>query len=194
MRIGIIGAGHVGTTLSRHFALVGHDVSLSGLLIARTVRAVASFADVVVVAVPFNRYRELPVAETAGKPVIDTTNYDPAGGGPIPQLDEDRITSSELVAAHLSEALVVKAFNAIRWEHLRDHAHRDRFAGRRGIPVSGDHLRAKKSAMALVEEIGFDAVDAGGLARGGRKFQPGTPVYAADLTARDLRARLHLAT
>jgi 8-hydroxy-5-deazaflavin:NADPH oxidoreductase len=194
MRIGIIGAGQVGTTLSRHLALVGHDVSLSGLLIARTVRAVANFADVVVVAVPFSRYRELPVAEMEGKPVIDTTNYDPRGDGPIPQLDEDRITSSELVAAHLSGALVVKAFNAIRWEHLRDHAHRDRFAGRRGIPVSGDHARAKKSAMALVEEIGFDAVDAGGLARGGRKFQPGTPVYAADLTARDLRARLHLAT
>lgn len=194
MRIGIIGAGQTGTTLSRHFALVGHDVSLSGLLIARTVRAVASFADVVVVAVPFSRYRELPVAEVAGKPVIDTTNYDRECDGPIPQLDDDRITSSELIAAHLTGALVVKAFNAIPWEHLRDHAHRDRFAGRRGIPVSGDHARAKKSAMALVEEIGFDAVDAGGLARGGRKFQPGTPVYAADLTARDLRARLHLAT
>src|SRR6266498_3329372 len=184
MRIGIIGAGQVATTLSRHLALVGHDVSLSGLLIARTVRAVADFADVVVVAVPFNRYRELPVAEVAGKPVIDTTNYVRETDGPIPPLDDDRITSSELVAAHLTGALVVKAFNAIRWEHLRDHAHRDRFSGRRGIPVSGDHARAKKSAMALVEEIGFDAVDAGGLARGGRKFQPGTPVYAADLTAR----------
>ncbi|MFL6120319.1 NADPH-dependent F420 reductase [Actinophytocola sp.] len=194
MRIGIIGAGPIGTTLSRHFAIVGHDVSLTGLLVARTVRAVASFADVVVVAVPFHRHRELPVAETAGKTVVDATNYDPALDDRVRELDEDRITSSELVQAHLSGAQVVKAFNAIRWEHLRDHAHRDRFAGRRGIPVSGDHVRAKKSAMALVEEIGFDAVDAGGLARGGRKFQPGTPVYAADLTAHDLRARLHLAT
>lgn len=194
MRIGIIGAGQIGTTLSRHFAIVGHDVSLTGLLVARTVRAVASFADVVVVAVPFHRHRELPVVEVAGKIVIDATNYDPAVDGRVPALDEDRITSSELVAAHLAGAQVVKAFNAIHWEHLRDHAHRDRFAGRRGIPVSGDHVRAKKTAMALVEEIGFDAVDAGGLARGGRKFQPGTPVYAADLTAHDLRARLHLAT
>lgn len=194
MRIGIIGAGQVGTTLSRHFALVGHDVSISGLLIARTVRAVAGFADVVVLAIPFHRYRELPVAELAGKPVVDATNYDPQLDGRLPELDEDRITSSELVQAHLDGALLVKAFNAIRWEHLRDHAHRDRFAGRRAIPVSGDLVRAKKSAMALVEEIGFDAVDAGGLARGGRKFQPGTPVYSADLTAPDLRARLHLAT
>lgn len=194
MRIGIIGAGQVGTTLSRHLALVGHDVSLTGLLVARTVLAVAGFADVVVLAVPFRRHREVPVEEVAGKPVIDTTNYDPRVDGHVPELDEDRITSSELVQAHLRDALVVKAFNAIPWEHLRDHAHRDRFAGRRAIPVSGDHVRAKKTAMALAEEIGFDAVDAGGLARGGRKHQPGTPVYAADLTANDLRARLHLAT
>lgn len=194
MRIGILGAGHVGTTLSRHFALVGHDVSLSGLLVARTVRSVAGFADVVVVAIPFSRYRELPVAEIAGKPVIDATNYDPDLDGHFAELDGDRVTSSELVQSHLCRSQVVKAFNAIRWDHLRDHAHRDRFAGRRAIPVSGDHVRAKKTAMALIEEIGFDAVDAGGLARGGRKHQPGTPVYAADLTARDLRARLHLAT
>jgi predicted dinucleotide-binding enzyme len=194
MRIGIIGAGHVGTTLSRHFALVGHDVSLSGLLIARTVRSVAGFADVVVVAIPFWRYGELPVDEIASKPVIDATNYDPDIDGHIVELDGDYVTSSELVQSHLCRSQVVKAFNAIRWDHLRDHAHRDRFAGRRAIPVSGDHVRAKKTAMALIEEIGFDAVDAGGLARGGRKHQPGTPVYAADLTARDLRARLHLAT
>lgn len=194
MRIGILGAGHVGTTLSRHFALVGHDVSLSGLLIARTVRSVAGFADVVVVAIPFSRYRELPVDEIAGKSVIDATNYDPDVDGHVLELDEDFVTSSELVQSHLCRSQVVKAFNAIRWNHLRDHAHRDRFAGRRAIPVSGDHARAKKTAMALIEEIGFDAVDAGGLARGGRKHQPGTSVYAADLTARDLRARLHLAT
>jgi predicted dinucleotide-binding enzyme len=194
MRIGILGAGHVGTTLSRHFALVGHDVSLSGLLIARTVRSVAGFADVVVVAIPFSRYRELPVAEVAGKPIIDATNYDPDVDGHVVELDEDFVTSSELVQSHLCRSQVVKAFNAIRWDHLRDHAHRDRFAGRRAIPVSGDHAMAKKTAMALIEEIGFDAVDAGGLARGGRKHQPGTSVYAADLTARDLRARLHLAT
>jgi 8-hydroxy-5-deazaflavin:NADPH oxidoreductase len=194
MRIGILGAGHIGTTLSRHFAISGHDVSLSGLLVARTVRSVADFADVVVVAIPFSRYRELPVAEVAGKTVIDAANYDPGVDGHVPELDSDLVTSSELVQAHLTNAHVVKAFNAIHWEHLRDHAHRDRFAGRRAIPVSGDHTRAKKTAMALVEEIGFDAVDAGGLARGGRKHQPGTPVYAADLTAPDLRARLHLAT
>lgn len=191
MRIGIIGAGHLGTTLSRQLALLGHEVSLSGLLVARTMRGVAAFADVAIVAVPFNRHRELPVAELAGKPVIDATNYDPVLDGPTPDLDDDCLTSSDLVQSHLITAYVVKALNAIPWEHLRDHAQR---VPRRAIPVAGDDLRAKKTAMALVSEIGFAPVDVGGLTVGGRKYQPGTDVFGADLTADDLRTRLHLTT
>lgn len=191
MRIGIIGAGHLGTALSRQLALAGHEVSLCGLLVARTVRGVAAFADVAIVAVPFNRHRELPVAELAGKPVIDATNYDPVLDGPTPDLDDDCLTSSDLVQSHLITAYVVKALNAIGWEHLRAQAHR---VPRRAIPVAGDDLRAKKTAMALVSEIGFAPVDVGGLSVGGRKYQPGTDVFGADLTADDLRARLHLTT
>ena len=191
MRIGIIGAGHLGTTLSRQLALTGHEVSLCGLLVARTMRGVAAFADVAIVAVPFNRHRELPVAELAGKPVIDATNYDPVLDGPTPDLDDDCLTSSDMIQSHLITAYVVKAFNAIAWEHVRDHAHR---APRRAIPVAGDDLRAKKTAMALVSEIGFAPVDVGGLSVGGRKYQPGSDVFGADLTADDLRTRLHLTT
>jgi predicted dinucleotide-binding enzyme len=194
MRIGVIGAGHVGTILSRQFALIGHEVSLGGLLVARNVRGVAAFADVAVLAVPFGRHRELPVAELAGKPVIDTTNYEPDLHGRVRALDNDLLTSSELVQRHLRGAHVVKTLNAIGWEHLRDHAYRDRLVGRRAVPVSGDDLKAKKTAMALVEELGFDPVDVGGLRDGGRKHQPGTDVFAADLTADSLRARLHLTT
>ena len=191
MRIGIIGAGHLGTTLSRQLALTGHEVSLCGLLVARTVRGVAAFADVAIVAVPFNRHRELPVAELAGKPVIDATNYDPVLDGPTPDLDDDCLTSSDMIQSHLITAYVVKAFNAIEWGHVRDHAHR---TPRRAIPVAGDDLRAKKTAMALVSEIGFAPVDVGGLSVGGRKYQPGSDVFGADLTADDLRTRLHLTT
>jgi predicted dinucleotide-binding enzyme len=191
MRIGIIGAGHLGTTLSRQLALTGHEVSLCGLLVARTMRGVAAFADVAIVAVPFNRYRELPVAELTGKTVIDATNYDPVLDGPTPDLDDDCLTSSDLIQSHLITAYVVKAFNAIACAHLRDHAHRD---PRRAIPVAGDDLRAKKTAMALGSEIGFAPVDVGGLSVGGRKYQPGTDVFGADLTADDLRTRLHLTT
>lgn len=191
MRIGIIGAGHLGTTLSRQLALAGHEVSLCGLLVARTMRGVAAFADVAIVAVPFGRHRELPVAELAGKPVIDTTNYDPVLDGRCADLDDDCLTSSDLIQSHLVTAYVVKAFNAIGWAQLRDHAGR---VPRRAIPVAGDDLRAKKTAMALVAELGFAPVDVGGLTVGGRKYQPGTDVFGADLTADDLRARLHLTT
>jgi 8-hydroxy-5-deazaflavin:NADPH oxidoreductase len=191
MRIGIIGAGHLGTTLSRQLALTGHEVSLCGLLVARTMRGVAAFADVAIIAVPFGRHRELPVAELAGKPVIDTTNYDPVLDGRCADLDDDCLTSSDLIQSHLLTAYVVKAFNAIGWEQLRDHAGR---VPRRAIPIAGDDLRAKKTAMALVAELGFTPVDVGGLTVGGRKYQPGTDVFGADLTADDLRARLHLTT
>ncbi|MGB3439658.1 MAG: NADP oxidoreductase [Actinophytocola sp.] len=189
MRIGVIGAGHLGTTLSRQLALLGHEVALSGLLVARTMRGVAAFADVAIIAVPFHRHRELPVAELAGKPVIDATNYDPVLDGPSPDLDDDCLTSSDLVQSHLITAYVVKALNAIPWEHLRDHAQR---VPRRAIPVASDDLRAKKTAMALVSEIGFAPVDVGGLTVGGRKYQPGSDVFGADLTVADLRTRLHL--
>lgn len=194
MRIGVIGAGHVGTTLSKQFALIGHEVSIGGLLVARTVRGVAAFADVAVLTIPFGRHRELPIPELVGKPVIDTTNYDPDRDGHVRSLDTDLLTSSELVQRHLRGAYVVKALNAIGWEHLRAHAYRDRLVGRRGIPVSGDDVRATKAAMALIEELGFDPVDVGGLRDGGRKHQPGTEVYAADLTADGLRTRLRLTT
>jgi hypothetical protein len=194
MRIGVLGAGHVGTTLSKQFALIGHEVALGGLLVPRTLRGVAAFADVAVVAIPFGRYRELPATELAGKPVIDTTNYDPTRDGPLPRLDDDRTTSSELLQEHLRDAFVVKALNTIGWEQLRTHAYRDRLLGRRGAPISGDDLKAKKTAMALVEELGFDAVDVGDLPHGGRKHQPGTEIFEADLTARGIRTRLHLPT
>jgi hypothetical protein len=188
MRIGIIGAGPLGTTLSRQFALAGHEVAFSGLLVPRTMRGVAAFADVAVVAVPFARHRELPCTELAGKPVIDTTNYDPVLDGPIPDLDDDCLTSSDLVQSHLITAYVVKAFNTIDPEHVREHAYRE---PRRALPVAADDLRAKKTGMALVTELGFAAVDVGGLTAGGRKCQPGTEVFGADLSAADLRARLH---
>jgi predicted dinucleotide-binding enzyme len=210
MRIGIIGVGRVGGTLTRHLAVAGHSLAvansrgpetLSALtelfgfqVQPSTIIATAAFADVAVVAIPFGRYRELPVAELAGKPVIDATNYDPGRDGRVPALDEDQTTSSELIQEHLADAHVVKAFNAITPDDLHQHAFRERLVGRRAIPVSGDDIKAKKATTALVEEIGFDPVDVGRLAVGGRTHQPGTFIFSADLTAIDVRAHLRLST
>ena len=85
---------------------------------------------------------------------------------------------------------MVKAFNAINWKTLRDGGRPSADPERIGIPISGDDEVAQRIVAALIDQIGFDAVDAGSLARGGRKHQPGTPVYTTELRARELRARL----
>ncbi|MFI0723295.1 NADPH-dependent F420 reductase [Streptomyces sp. NPDC021224] len=208
MRIGIIGAGHIGSTLARHFAAAGHQVALAnsrgpetlaGLTadIGGGVRAVtaaeaAGFGEVAVVSIPYGRIDELPRAELSGKIVIDTCNYYPQRDGHEADLDDGATTSSEKVRA-ATGGDVVKAFNAIFWENLRDRGRPEGDPERLAIPVSGDDAEAKKVVAGLIREIGFDPVDAGPLAAGGRKHQPGTDVYTAELPAADLAAALHAA-
>lgn len=206
MKIGIVGAGNIGGTLARHFAQDGHDVAVSNSRGPETLhelvtelgeraRAVTPpeavvFGEVVVVSVPFGRYRELPAEGAESKVVIDTNNYYPNRDGHFEALDSDRTTSSELLQAHMKGALIVKAFNAIYWARLRDLGRLPDDPERVGIPISGDDEKAKRVVAGLVGEIGFEAVDAGNLAEGGRKHQPGTPVYTADLRAAELREKL----
>jgi 8-hydroxy-5-deazaflavin:NADPH oxidoreductase len=206
MKIGIIGAGRIGGTLARHFVGAGHEVAvsnsrapetLSGLVAelgararAMTAEEAARFGEVVVVSVPFGRYRELPTDGLDGKVVIDTNNHYPGRDGHFEELDDDRSTSSELLQAHLSGARVVKAFNAIHSGSLRDLARSSEDPERVGIPISGDDEEAKRMVAELIDEIGFDAVDAGTLAEGGRKHQPGSPVYTTNLSTEELRTGL----
>jgi 8-hydroxy-5-deazaflavin:NADPH oxidoreductase len=205
MRVGIIGAGHIGGTLAKHFVDAGHEVAVSnsrgpetlaglveelGGAEAMTAAEAARFGEVVVVSVPFGRYRELPSTDIAGKVVIDTNNYYPQRDGHFEELDSDRTTSSELLQAHLSGARVVKAFNAILWTRLRDGGRSSGDVERVGIPISGDDEQAKRTVAELIDQIGFDAVDAGTLAEGGRKHQPGSRAYTEGLHTGDLRTRL----
>lgn len=209
MRIGIIGAGRIGGTLAALFSRAGNEVAvansrgpetlrglraeLGGQLHPATVEAAARFGDVVVVSVPFGRYAELPAEPLTGKIVIDTGNYHPERDGHLPELDQDRTTSSELVQRHLRGARLVKAFNAMRWDHLRDHGRQSSAQQRYGIPVSGDDQAAKRRVFDLIEQIGYEPVDAGGLAEGGRRHQPGGDVYLAELTGAELHERLGVA-
>jgi predicted dinucleotide-binding enzyme len=84
---------------------------------------------------------------------------------------------------------VVKAFNNIYAQHLRDHGRPPGSADRVALPVAGDDQAGKSIVMGLVEDLGFDAIDAGGLGESWRQ-QPGTPVYAADLDADGVRRAL----
>jgi hypothetical protein len=206
MRIGIIGAGHIGGTLAKLFVDKGHEVAVSNSrgpetlasLVeelgdraqATTAADAARFGDVGVVSVPFGRYRELPTEAVADKVVIDTNNYYPQRDGHFEELDSDRTTSSELLQAHLPDARVVKAFNAIQWMRLRDDGRPAGDPERLGIPISGDDEEAKRTVAELIDQIGFDPVDAGTLAEGGRKHQTGAPAYTQGLPTAELRARL----
>jgi predicted dinucleotide-binding enzyme len=206
VKIGIIGAGHIGATLARQFVEAGHEVAVSnsrgpetlaGLVEelgerarAMTPAEAARFADAVVVSIPFGRYRKLPTDGVAGKVVIDTNNYYPQRDGSIEELESNRTTSSELLQAHLSTAHVVKAFNAIVWTRLRDAGRPADDEGRFGIPISGDDESAKQTVAELIDQIGFDPVDAGTLAEGGRKHQPGGAAYTQGLHTAELRASL----
>jgi predicted dinucleotide-binding enzyme len=204
MDIGIIGAGHIGATLAGHLTRVGHRVAiansrgpetLSDLVAglgprahAATIDEAASFGRVVIAALPFGHVRALPVADIGDRILIDATNYFPGRDGALPSLAEGETTSSEMVAAHAGDARVVKAFNTIQWEELRDEA-RPAGEDRRALPIAGDDADAKKVVAGLIDEIGFDTVDAGPLAAG-RALQPGSPLFLGRLTRDELRRRL----
>ncbi|MGB6164612.1 MAG: NAD(P)-binding domain-containing protein [Pseudonocardiaceae bacterium] len=193
MRVGIIGSGMIGGSLAALFAERGHEVLLAnsrgpqsltetarqlGMTVTpATIVDTARGSDVVFVAIPFGRYKELPVDAFAGRIVVDTTNYYPQRDGAVPELDSGDVTSSELLARHLGDAQVVKAFNTLYFEQLRTAGRPDAPPSQRlAIPLAGDNARAKALVTNLIENIGFAAVDAGNLAAG-RHQQPGQPVY-----------------
>lgn len=207
MKIGIIGSGNIGATAARLFVRAGHEVALSnsrggqGLeaLVgelghkahATTIEDAAQFGEVILIAIPFGKYQTLPADAFKGKVVIDAGNYYPERDGKFAELDHQETTSSELVAAHLKEARLVKAFNTIYFKHLASQGDTSLpLEDRRAIFIAGDDTQAKEIVARLIEEIGFAAIDTGFLHEGGRSQQPGTVVYNHDVTARAAAALL----
>jgi 8-hydroxy-5-deazaflavin:NADPH oxidoreductase len=204
VKIGIIGAGYIGGTTARLFVDAGHEVAISNSRNPETLERrvaelgpkartatpadAARFGDVVLLAIPLKSYSDLPAAELRGKIVIDAMNYYPERDGHYPQLDSGQTTSSEMVAAHLSGARLVKAFNTIWFEHLKSQGRKNApVADRRAIFIAGDDAEAKRAVSELIAEIGFGAYDMGSL-RDGRRQQPGTPVYNRELKMSEAKA------
>jgi predicted dinucleotide-binding enzyme len=202
MKIGIIGAGSIGATAARLFNRAGHEVALSnsrggeglGALVnelgdrvrATTIEEAAKFGDVVLVAIPFGKYRELPAEAFYGKVVIDAGNYYPSRDGQIPELDRGETTSSELMSAHLKGARLVKGFNTIYYVHLAEQGDTGLpLEERRAIFIAGDDSGAKEIVAKLIEEIGFAAVDTGFLREGGERQQPDAPIYNKTLNVKE---------
>ncbi len=200
MDIGIVGAGNIGGNLTRAFTALGHTVrvansrgpeTLSGLANETGASAVpateaARGAELVVVTVPIKSVPDLPAdlldALPDGTVVVDTGNYYPRErDGRIEDL-ENGTPETVWTAGHLDSRgrlNWVKAFNGIQAEHLLTAGRPAGDLERRALPIAGDDERAKEVVSDLVDQLGFDAVDAGTLAESWRQ-QPGTPVYGAE--------------
>lgn len=210
MKIGIIGAGNIGGALTRHFTRLGHDVavansrgpeSLADLAKetgakAVTVQEAARGRNLVVVTIPQAKIPNLPKDLFKGAPadlvVIDTGNYYPRQrDGRIDGIEKGMV-ESRWVEQQIGHP-VIKVFNNIHAEHLVELGKPAGAPGRIALPVSGDDPKAKGVVMELVNDIGFDAVDAGGLDESWRQ-QPATPVYGTNFDAAGVKRALSEAT
>jgi predicted dinucleotide-binding enzyme len=189
--LGLIGAGHIGNALARTALDAGY--SARGTVRAGTAEEAAAAADLAVVTIPVKAIGQVPVEPLAGKVVIDTNNYYPQRDGQIAELDEERVTSSELLQRHLPASSVVKAFNHIQAAQIVSARSAAGTPHRRALAVAGDDPAAKDRVAAFVGELGFDVVDLGTLADSWR-IQPGTPGYGAEDDADQLREHLAAAT
>jgi predicted dinucleotide-binding enzyme len=194
MNIGIIGSGNIGATTARLFAGTGHNVVISNSRGPESLRDLVSdigenasaasadesadFGQVVLVAIPFFAYETLPADRLEGKIVIDANNYYPGRDG---DMDFGGLTSSEVISNHLPEARLVKAFNTMYFQTLATggkESEEDRLV----LFVAGDDEDAKATVSQLIREIGFSPVDTGSLKEGGRRQQPGAPIYNKPMT------------
>ena len=200
MKIGIIGAGQIGGTLTRRLRKLGHEVFVANSRGPETLadlghetgatpvsaKEAAHRGEVVIVTVPEARVRDLPedLFEGVGDnvAVVDTGNYYPRQrDGKIDEIEEG-MPESRWVERQIGHP-VVKAFNNIYAKHLLERGKPAGAEGRIALPVAADDPAAKGVVMDLIDQLGFDPVDAGGLDESWRQ-QPGSPVYAEDFDKR----------
>src|SRR5262245_11963814 len=200
MKIGIIGAGQIGGTLSRRLRALGDELHVAN---SRDPRAIASLVtetgavaveakdaprvvDLVIITIPERNVPTLPKGLFAGVPasvvVVDTGNYYPRQrDGRIVEI-ESGMPESRWVEQKLGRS-VIKAFNNIYARHLLERGRPRGSPGRIALPIAGDDAKTKAVVLQLVDELGFDAVDAGGLDDSWR-HERGAPVYTTDLDCR----------
>lgn len=210
MNIGIIGAGNIGGTLTRRLVELGHHVVVANSRDPETIESLAAAcgataawaseaahgADVVIVTIPEKDVPSLPDNLLKGAAddvvVIDTGNYYPQErDGRIEEI-EDGMAESRWVEEQIGVS-VVKAFNGIQSQHLLELGKPKGTPGRIALPVAGDDAQAKAVVMEMVDALGFDPVDGGGLDDSWRQ-QPGSPVYGQDFDAEGVRKALAEAT
>jgi 8-hydroxy-5-deazaflavin:NADPH oxidoreductase len=201
MKIGIIGAGNIGSALALHFRKHQHTVLVANSRGPETlsdvaqqtgatpvgISEVARGVDLLVITIPMKSVPLLPkdllFQLPATSPIIDTGNYYPLRDGEIAEIKRGMV-ENEWTSRVLGRP-VIKAFNNIVADSLLHKAFPKGEKNRIALPVSGDDARSKQLVMALIEEIGFDTIDAGPLSESWR-YQPGTPAYCTDSTIQQL--------
>jgi len=193
MQIGILGAGNVGLSVGRRLAEAGHDVKLASSRAQQVLRPVAqgigaeaapvieaAAAELVLLALPWNAVPDVldPLPDWQGRILVDATNPF-VGFEPLQLADLEGRSASVIVAEHAPGARVVKAFNSITMANFEKGPRKGE--ARRVLFVSGDDAASKLTVQHLISEIGYAAIDLGGLDDGGRMQQPGGPLAGPDL-------------
>jgi len=206
MKIGIIGAGRMAQAVGRLAVKAGHQVMMSnsrgsesifdlGEALGCSVGSIdeaAAFGEVVFAAIPLQAYHAIPVEPLFGKVVLNPQNYFPHFGR-IPELERGELTTAELLARHLPQSRIVKVLNSILVEEVVPDARPAGAPDRRALPIAGDDKDAKEIVIRLLDQIGYDTVDAGPLAEGWR-FERRKPVYCVPLNKSMLEQMLSTTT
>jgi predicted dinucleotide-binding enzyme len=192
LRLGIVGAGKLGTTLARAAVAAGYDVAISGsgpadeivLTVdvlapgarAATTDEVVRHADIVILAVPMHRFRELPSNLFAGKILVDATNYWQPVDGDDQELTTAADGTSTIVQERFPSARVVKSLNQLGYHQLEENRRSKGARDRIAIGAAGDDRMAVEKVKRLIDRLGFDPVDAGPLKNGLALEPDGSPV------------------
>src|ERR1700730_6166758 len=202
-RLGIVGAGRVGTTIARAAVAAGYDVALSGSCAADRIELIVDVlapgarplsteevvrsADLIVLAVPMHRFRELPSDLFAGKILIDAMNYWQEIDGVDPKLAGAPAGTSVIVQRQFPSARVVKSLNHITYYKFDEGRCPHGAPGRIAMAAAGDDRAAGAAVMQLIDRLGFDAVDAGPL-EAGLALEPNRAVFGVSYNADELSA------
>lgn len=203
--IGILGAGKLGVVLAQLALKAGYKVMIAGSgspsKIALTVEVLASGAvavssheaatgsDIIILAMPLSKHRQIPHDALAGKLVVDATNHWWEVDGPRDEFLKPDESSSEAVQEFLAESRVVKALSHMGYHDLLDEAKPAGAQGRKAIAVAGDNPQDVETVACIVDKLGFDPVSFNALATG-RKFEPGGKIFGANVDAKTLEELL----
>lgn len=203
--IGIIGAGRLGTVLTRQALKKEYVVRianskgpeslqliLSVLMpkaIASTVEETITKSDLVILAIPLHQYKNLDPELFQGKIIIDAMNYWPSTEGYIEEFSGNTSSSSEFLQSYFHKATLIKTLNHVAHNELDEHSLPKGDPERRAIALAGDDTKAKKTVEQFIDDLGFDSIDAGEL-KEGRKFQPDTKLFNARYTQKEMEDEL----